>query len=43
MRKSTSKEVYGHDIQFEDDNNPDRAVWWVTLFVLGFICGMLLT
>jgi hypothetical protein len=36
----TSREVYGHDIQFEE-NNPDQIVWWVTVFAIGFICGVI--
>lgn len=36
----SAREAYGHDIDFSD-HNPDIPVWYVTLFVLGFITGML--
>jgi hypothetical protein len=40
MTPRTSREVYGHDIQFEKQD-PDTIVWWVTIFIFGFICGVI--
>ena len=36
----SAREAYGHDIDFHD-HHPDTPVWYVTLFILGFLLGML--
>ena len=41
----TSKEAFGHDVDFHDSsyNEFDKFVWWITIFAIGFIAGVLLS
>lgn len=38
----TAKEAFGHDVEFESAYRDfDRGVFWVSVFALGFIFGVL--